>query len=71
VATPIPNAEDYPDEQGYQDAIDAYVAAGGDALMVLREEFAALNADDASSNDIVQWLDDWLVARGLPTVLYR
>jgi hypothetical protein len=36
----------------------------------LRAEFAEAHADSASSNDIVQLLDDWLVKHGQPTVLY-
>jgi hypothetical protein len=41
-----------------------------DVLQALRVEFAEAHADGASSNDIVQLLDDFLTARGLPTVLY-
>lgn len=36
----------------------------------LHTDFAEAHADGASSNDIAQLLDDWLVAQGLPTVLY-
>jgi hypothetical protein len=36
----------------------------------LHAEFAEAHADGASSNDIVQLLDDWLVKHGQPTVLY-
>jgi hypothetical protein len=39
-------------------------------IAALRAEFAEAHADGASSNDIVQLLDDWLVKHGQPTVLY-
>jgi DNA-binding IclR family transcriptional regulator len=46
------------------------VADDSDAITELRAEFAEAHADGASSNDIVQLLDDWLVKHGQPTVLY-
>lgn len=39
-------------------------------LTALHAEFAEAMRDDASSNDIVQLLDDFLVKQGLPTILY-
>lgn len=41
------------------------------AIQALHAEFLAADQDGASSNDIAQLLDDWLVKQGLPTVLYR
>jgi hypothetical protein len=46
------------------------VAAPADPIAELRAEFAEAHADGASSNDIAQLLDDWLVKHGQPTVLY-
>jgi hypothetical protein len=40
------------------------------ALAKLRAEFVEAHLNGASSNDIVQLLDDHLTGRGLPTVLY-
>lgn len=41
-----------------------------DPIRALHAEFAEAHAGGASSNDIAQLLDDWLVAQGLPPVLY-
>lgn len=41
------------------------------ALRELRAEFAEAHADRASSNGVVQMLDDFLTKRGLKTVLYQ
>ncbi len=39
-------------------------------LAELRAEFAEADAEGASSNDIVQMLDDFLTERGFESVLY-
>jgi hypothetical protein len=44
--------------------------SGDDVLLDLHAEFREAHADGASSNDIVQLLDDFLTQRGQPTVLY-
>ena len=41
-----------------------------DPLRLLHAAFAAARDDDATSSDFVDWLDDYLTARGYPTVLY-
>ena len=41
-----------------------------DPLRALHAEFAEAMRDGASSNDIVQLLDDFLVKHGLPTILF-
>lgn len=43
---------------------------GPDPLATLHAEFAEAMTGDASSNDVVQLLDDFLTKRGYPTVLY-
>jgi methyl-accepting chemotaxis protein len=48
----------------------AAIADAVDPIAELRAEFAEAMADGASSNDIAQLLDDWLVKHGQPTVLY-
>jgi hypothetical protein len=52
------------------EAIVADLPSAQDAITELRAEFAEAHADGASSNDIAQLLDDWLVKHGRPTVLY-
>jgi hypothetical protein len=56
----------YADESEYIDNEDDE----SDPIAELRAEFAEAHADGASSNDIAQLLDDWLVKHGQPTVLY-
>ena len=43
----------------------------GGTLSDLRAAVAQAHADDASSNDLVQIVDDFFVASGLGTVIYR
>jgi hypothetical protein len=57
----------YDDGQG---AEIAYRQGERDILAELRAGFAEAHADGASSNDIVQLLDDFLTKHGQPTVLY-
>lgn len=42
-----------------------------EAVLDLYAQFAEEHEGGASSNDIVQMLDDWFTANGFPTVLYR
>ena len=42
-----------------------------DAVRELYSEFEEAHLDEASSNDIVQILDDWFTSHGYPTVIYR
>lgn len=42
-----------------------------EAVLDLYAQFLEADRDGASSNDIVQILDDWFVAQGFPTVIYR
>jgi hypothetical protein len=42
-----------------------------EAVLDLYAQFLEADRDGASSNDIVQILDDWFTANGFPTVLYR
>lgn len=59
------------DVRDYIVAVDWALAQNRpDPIRALHAEFAEAHADGASSNDIAQLLDDWLVAQGLPTVLY-
>lgn len=51
-------------------SVGAHVIPPVDPVVDLRREFAELDASGASSNDIVQMLDGWLVDRGYPSVLY-
>lgn len=53
-----------------QDGRAAATLVKNSPLQVIHAQFAAADADDASSNDVVQLLDDLLVAYGLNTVLY-
>lgn len=41
-----------------------------EAVMDLYSQFKEAVRDDASSNDIVQLMDDWFTSNGFPTVLY-
>jgi hypothetical protein len=41
-----------------------------DPIRALHAEVAEAHRGGASSNDLVQLLDDWFVAQGLPTVIY-
>jgi hypothetical protein len=47
--------------------LDAHTA---DAIRTFHAEVAEAYRDGASSNDLVQMLDDWFVAQCLPTVIY-
>lgn len=42
-----------------------------DPISALHAEFTEMDTSEASSNDVVQMLDDWFVKHGHPTVLYR
>lgn len=42
-----------------------------EAVLDLYAQFLEAGTDGSSSNDIVQILDDWFVAQGFPTVIYR
>ena len=42
-----------------------------EAVLDLYAQFLEADRDGASSNDVVQILDDWFVANGFPTVIYR
>ena len=42
-----------------------------EAVLDLYAQLLEADRDGASSNDIVQILDDWFTANGFPTVLYR
>lgn len=42
-----------------------------EAVMDLYAQFKEANRDGASSNDVVQLLDDWFRDQGFPTALYR
>jgi hypothetical protein len=57
----------YDDGQG---AEIAYRQGEQDILAEMRAQFATAHAGGASSNDIVQLLDDFLTSHGQPTVLY-
>jgi len=52
-------------------AADPAPAPASQDLRDLRERFRSEHDDGASSNDIVQMLDDFLTEHGLDTVLYR
>lgn len=41
-----------------------------EAVLDLYAQFKEANQDGASSNDVVQILDDWFTANGFPTVIY-
>lgn len=41
------------------------------ALANLGDELAEANSDGASSNDLIQMVDDWFASNDLPTFLYR
>lgn len=63
---PMPTARQYAEV-----AVQAADNHTANALQELHAEFTEADHDGASSNDIVQILDDFLVKHGLPTVLYR
>lgn len=42
-----------------------------EAVLDLYAQLLEADSDGSSSNDIVQILDDWFVAQGFPTVIYR
>lgn len=42
-----------------------------EAVLDLYAQFLEADRDGSSSNDVVQVLDDWFVAQGFPTVIYR
>jgi hypothetical protein len=42
-----------------------------DDVRALYAELLEADDTDASSNDVAQIVDDWFVARGYPSVLYR
>lgn len=76
-AHPFERDEIRTDADGYDDWERCGRPAGdplhtaGDPLAELHAAYTAWHDGDASSNDVDQALDDWLTARGFPTVMYR
>lgn len=42
-----------------------------DAVRELYADYLDMDESGASSNDVVQMLDDWFTKNGFPTVIYR
>ena len=61
-----------PGQIGYEDGpdeIECYVREIN-PLELLRAAYATVKADSASSNDVEQWLDEYLSSRGMASVLH-